>query len=67
VPRSLVMQIGALPPSMVYDTQVAVKAKDVQELEGKQALSLIESAMLPVPEEPPTEIPPPGSLLNIHA
>jgi hypothetical protein len=61
------MQVGALPPSLVYDAQVAVKAKDVQELEGQQALSLIESAKIPVPTEPPTEIPPPGSLVNIHA
>lgn len=61
------MQVGALSPDMVYDTQVALKAKDVQKLEGQEALSLIESAKLPVPTEPPTEIPPPGSLLNIHA
>jgi len=61
------MQIGALPPELVYDAKVAVKAKDVQELQGQQALSLIESAQVPVADEPPTEIPPPGSLVNIHA
>jgi hypothetical protein len=64
---ALDMQVGALSASMVYDTQVAVKAKDVQELEGQQAISLIESAAIPVPTEDPNAIPPPGSLVNIHA